>query len=203
MKDDATPPIDPAKRVFKFRSYLQGRNERRRVADVRQRRRSRDRRQRGRRRRDHDPRRPARQRRRDDHAARVGLAPAPASARSRYKYADKRNVNGPITSVQIRGEQAQSRQGTGALLARRCRIRIGHVRVELGARHGFCATAPARAPATSNDTTAKFNGERNAPQHSVRRCLDDLGGATTRHHPSRARASKIRLNGSPSPSGSG
>jgi len=32
------------------------------------------------------------------------------------------------------------------------------VRLRLGARAGFCAAAPAKAPASSNDTPAKFTG---------------------------------------------
>ena len=35
--------------------------------------------------------------------------------------------------------------------------------MSLGARFGFCAVAPADAPAASNDTTERFVGARNSP----------------------------------------
>ena len=37
------------------------------------------------------------------------------------------------------------------------------IRLQLGSGVMFCAEAPAREPATSHDTTAKFNGVRQSP----------------------------------------
>jgi len=163
LKDDGTPPIDPSKRRFKFRSYpykgspsgvvspLFGSDGDPTIggsagggAEV------------------------------SIHGGQPGndvlTIALPASGWSRtgygtdpgYKYADNRNVNGPITSVTIRSGRLKIR-GKGPELYSLADAAYGSVtvRVELGARHGFCATAPAKAPGTSNDTTAKFNGERN------------------------------------------
>jgi hypothetical protein len=163
MKDDATPPIAPSKRTFKFRSYpykcspsgvvspLFGSDGDPTVggsagggAEI------------------------------SIHGGQPGDAVVtitlPASGWGRtgfgtdpgYKYRDNRNVNGPITSVDIRGDRLKVRgKGPGLYSLAGAAYGSVTVRVELGARHGFCATAPAKAPATSNDTSAKFNGERN------------------------------------------
>ena len=81
-----------------------------------------------------------------------------------YKYSDKRNVNGPITSVVVRNGRLKLR-GKGAALYSLADATHGSmtVRVELGARTGFCATSPAKLPPGTNDTTERFNGTRNAP----------------------------------------
>jgi len=81
-----------------------------------------------------------------------------------YKYSDKRNLNGPISSVVLRNGRLKLR-GKGAALYSLADAAHGSftVRVELGARFGFCATAPAKLPAGTNDTTERFNGTRNSP----------------------------------------
>jgi hypothetical protein len=81
-----------------------------------------------------------------------------------YKYADKRNVNGPITAISLRDGKLRLR-GRGAALYPLAGAPLGSatVRLELGAHFGFCATAPAKLPASSNDTTARFNGAKNTP----------------------------------------
>ncbi len=84
-----------------------------------------------------------------------------------YKYADKRNTNGPITSVSLSGGKLKVR-GRGAALYSLAQAPYGSmtVRLEVGARTGFCAVAPAKDPDDRNDTPAKFEGERNMPAPS-------------------------------------
>jgi hypothetical protein len=91
--------------------------------------------------------------------ARTGSGTSPG-----YKYVDKRNLNGPITSVSLRNDRLKLR-GRGAALYSLAEAPHGSmtVRLELGARTGFCAVAPAKLPTASNDSTSKFNGERNTP----------------------------------------
>jgi DNA-binding beta-propeller fold protein YncE len=94
----------------------------------------------------------------------AGWSRAGTGAFPQYKYNDKRNVFGPITSVTVRDGKLRLR-GRGAALYPLAGAPHGSmtVRLELGARHGFCAVAPAKLPSVSNDTTARFNGVRNSP----------------------------------------
>ena len=41
------------------------------------------------------------------------------------------------------------------------------VRLRLGSEVEFCAVAPAKTPASANDTTAKFVGVKNAPTPAI------------------------------------
>jgi hypothetical protein len=165
LKDDATPPIDPSKRVLKFRSYPFKGSASGVVSPIFGS--------------DGDPTIGGSAGGGAEitiHGGQPGndvvTIALPASGWLRtgvgsdpgYKYADKRNVNGPITAVTIRSGKLKVR-GKGPELYSLADAAFGSitVRVELGARHGFCATAPSKVPATSNDTAAKFNGEKNTP----------------------------------------
>ncbi len=81
-----------------------------------------------------------------------------------YKYTDKRNVNGPISSITVRNGDLRIR-GRGAALYPLASAPYGSitVRLELGARFGFCATAPAKLPVGVNDAPSRFNGVSNTP----------------------------------------
>jgi hypothetical protein len=164
LKDDATPPIDPSKRTLKFRSNpYQGQPSGVVVPPFGS---------------DGDPTAfggAGGGAELTIHGGTAGndvvVIPLPAAgwlrggtgAFPQYKYTDKRNALGPITSVTIRDGKLRLR-GRGAALYPLADAPHGSmtVRLELGARTGFCAVAPAKQPAATNDTTAKFNGERNA-----------------------------------------
>ena len=79
----------------------------------------------------------------------------------RYTYRDPKGDDGPIGSITLRDGTLRVR-GRGAGLYPLAGAPQGAlaVRLELGARFGFCATAPAKLPDASNDTPAKFVGER-------------------------------------------
>jgi DNA-binding beta-propeller fold protein YncE len=168
LKDDATPPLDPTKRVLKFKSNpFQGSPSGVVAPSFGS---------------DGDPT--------SGGAAgggaeirvhggqpgnRVVTIALPASGWVRtgigtnpgYKYTDKRNLSGPITAVVVRNGRLKLR-GKGAALSSLADAAHGAftVRIELGARTGFCATAPAKLPTTTHDTTERFNGARNTPAPS-------------------------------------
>jgi DNA-binding beta-propeller fold protein YncE len=168
LKDDATPPIDPAKRVLKFKSNPYQGTPSGIVAPAFGS--------------DGDPTSGGAAGGGAEVSVHGGQAgndvltvTLPASGWQRtgvgsnpgYKYTDKRNVHGPITSVVVRNGRLKLR-GKGAALYSLADAAHGSftVRVELGARTGFCATAPPKDPAASNDTTERFNGARNSPAPS-------------------------------------
>src|SRR5262249_51041768 len=79
-----------------------------------------------------------------------------------YRYRDKRNAYGPISSVLLRNGHLLVR-GRGAGLYHLASAPHGSmtVRLEVGARTGFCAVASPRSPVLPNDSTSRFNGVRN------------------------------------------
>jgi DNA-binding beta-propeller fold protein YncE len=89
---------------------------------------------------------------------RLGSATAP-----RYKYTDRRRERGPITAVTVKGGSLRVK-GKGEGLPSLADAPQGTVtlRLQLGGGIMLCASAPAKEPAASNDTTARFNGERHA-----------------------------------------
>jgi hypothetical protein len=91
--------------------------------------------------------------------ARSGSATKPS-----YQYADKRRTSGPITSVSVKDGTLQVKGKGGALytLANAPQTDVT-IRVQLGSGTMFCASAPAKEPAASNDTTEKFNGVKQTP----------------------------------------
>jgi hypothetical protein len=108
----------------------------------------------------HHSRRHGGESRADVRPARVRLDPTSSG----YKYADKRNLYGPISSISIRsGRLKLSGRGAGLYSLADAPYGAFTVRLEIGARTGFCVTADAKEPTASNDTTARFNGTRNPP----------------------------------------
>src|SRR5262249_10524412 len=95
------------------------------------------------------------------HWTRIG-----SSTKQGYKYSDRALVDGPIKSVTVKDGKI-SISGKGAALFSLADAPQGTValRLYLGSAPapGFCAAAPAKAPATSNDTPAKFTGAPNTP----------------------------------------
>ena len=81
-----------------------------------------------------------------------------------YKYADKRRTSGPITAVSVQDGTLRVKGKGGALytLASAPQSAVT-IRLQLGGGTMFCASAPAKQPTTSNDTTAKFNGAKQTP----------------------------------------
>jgi DNA-binding beta-propeller fold protein YncE len=81
-----------------------------------------------------------------------------------YRYADKRRVSGPITSVAVKDGTLRVKGKGGALyaLAGAPQSTVT-IRLQLGSGAMLCAAAPAKDPAASNDTTAKFTGARQTP----------------------------------------
>jgi DNA-binding beta-propeller fold protein YncE len=165
VKDDATPPIDPAKRLLKFRSNpYQGSPSGVVVPAFGS---------------DGDPTAAGAAGGGAEisvHGGQPGNAvlvlALPAAgwvatgnpASPGYKYSDKRGLYGPISSLSIRNGRLKLR-GRGAKLYSLADAAHGSftVRVELGARTGFCATAPAKLPVGVNDTAERFIGARNSP----------------------------------------
>jgi hypothetical protein len=90
---------------------------------------------------------------------RVGPASKPG-----YKYADKRRESGPITAIMVKNDNLTVK-GKGAPLFPLVGApqAIVTVRLQLGSGVAFCAAAPAKEPATSNDSTARFVGVRRSP----------------------------------------
>ena len=80
-----------------------------------------------------------------------------------YKYRDAKRVVGPVSQVTLKnGKLSLSGKGAGLLgLAGAPNGSIA-VRLRLGNGVEFCAVGPAKAPVTSNDTTAKFVSASNA-----------------------------------------
>src|SRR5262249_14448473 len=83
-----------------------------------------------------------------------------------YKYSDRALVDGPIKSITLKDGKL-SISGKGAALFSLADAPQGTVALRLypgvAPASGFCAAAPAKAPATSNDTPAKFTGAPNTP----------------------------------------
>ena len=80
-----------------------------------------------------------------------------------YKYRDAKRVLGPISQVSLKsGKLSLSGKGTGLLGLASAPHRSIAVRLRLGNGVEFCAVGPAKAPVTSNDTTAKFVSAANA-----------------------------------------
>jgi DNA-binding beta-propeller fold protein YncE len=93
-----------------------------------------------------------------------GWTPSGNAANPGYRYSDKRNVHGPITSISLRsGRLRISGKGAGLYSLADAPHGSFTVRVELGSQFGFCAVADAKLPVGSHDTAARFNGTRNAP----------------------------------------
>jgi len=92
-----------------------------------------------------------------NHWTRTGSATKPA-----YKYSDKRSVDGPITSISLKNGYL-SLKGRGAALYSLAGAPQGAMTVRLDF-YGltFCGVAPAAAPATTHDTTARFRGAKQA-----------------------------------------
>jgi hypothetical protein len=93
------------------------------------------------------------------HWERTGSATNPG-----YRYRDRDQVNGPISSVTLRAGKLIIR-GKGAGLYELDDAPQGEMalRLELGTDSEMCTSAPARQPTAKHDTTAKFNGERATP----------------------------------------
>jgi len=87
-----------------------------------------------------------------------------SAERPSYRYDDRDRIDGPIKKIKLR-ESMLGIHGRGPGLYQLDAAPQGEMvlRLELGTTDGFCAAAPARAPAARNDTTAKFVGERRAP----------------------------------------
>jgi hypothetical protein len=85
-----------------------------------------------------------------------------------YRYADKRRVSGPITSVTVKDGTLSVKGKGGALytLAGASQSSVT-IRLQLGSGAMFCAAAPAKDPAASNDTTTKFTGAKQTPPPAV------------------------------------
>jgi DNA-binding beta-propeller fold protein YncE len=81
-----------------------------------------------------------------------------------YKYADKQRASGPINSVSVQDGTLRVKGKGGALytLANAPQTTVT-IRVQLGSGTMFCASAPAKEPVASNDTTEKFNGAKQTP----------------------------------------
>lgn len=90
------------------------------------------------------------------------------AARPRYRYRDMRHEDGPVTRVTIRdGKLALRARGAAPpSLAGAPQGTVG-LRLKLGTGIEFCAAAPAKVPAASNDTPANFLGEPNTPPPAV------------------------------------
>ncbi len=87
-----------------------------------------------------------------------------SAAKPGYKYSDKRRESGPITSVTVKDGSLRVK-GKGGTLYSLAGAPQGTVtvRLQLGSGVVFCAAAPPKEPAASNDTTTRFNGARQAP----------------------------------------
>ena len=83
-------------------------------------------------------------------------------AKQAYRYSDRRGEDGPITSIRI-GDGKLKVRGKGAALLSLAGAPQGTltVRLALGKRFELCTAAPAKIPAASNDTGARFVGARN------------------------------------------
>ena len=81
-----------------------------------------------------------------------------------YRYKDSGRVEGPIQKVTLRNDKL-SISGRGADLYPLEDAPQGEMvlRLRLGSGVEFCATAEPRSPAERHDTTAKFNGDRASP----------------------------------------
>jgi len=96
------------------------------------------------------------------HWTRTGSVTKPA-----YKYSDKQVADGPITSVSLK-DGFLSLKGKGAALYPLAGAPQGAMVLRLDLFGlTFCGVAPAAAPATSNDTTARFKGIKNAAAPAV------------------------------------
>ncbi|MEW6273379.1 MAG: hypothetical protein AB1689_29215, partial [Thermodesulfobacteriota bacterium] len=89
-------------------------------------------------------------------------------ARPSYRYRDPKRESGPITSIAIVNGRL-SLSGKGGALYSLANAPQGTmaVRLRLGSGVEFCAAAPAKAPATTSDTTSKFVGAPNSPPPAV------------------------------------
>jgi DNA-binding beta-propeller fold protein YncE len=92
-----------------------------------------------------------------NHWTRTGNTTKPA-----YKYSDKKSVDGPITSISLKDGYLRLK-GRGAALYSLADAPQGSMTVRLDF-YGltFCGVAPAAAPATSYDTTARFRAVKQA-----------------------------------------
>jgi hypothetical protein len=81
-----------------------------------------------------------------------------------YRYRDRQRVDGPIRSITLRnGKLIIKGKGAGLYPLDGAPQGSMALRLELGADFELCTAAPAAAPATSNDTAAKFSADRTAP----------------------------------------
>jgi sugar lactone lactonase YvrE len=89
-------------------------------------------------------------------------------SRPGYRYRDATRASGPITSVALANGRL-SLSGKGSALYSLANAPQGTMalRLRLGSGVEFCAVAPAKAPATTNDTTSKFAGAPNSPPPAV------------------------------------
>ena len=87
-----------------------------------------------------------------------------SATKPRYRYSDKRRGSGTRHGRHGEGRlAAREGQGRGALLAPGAPQGTMTCGSHLGDGAVLCAVAPAKDPATSNDTTARFNGVRQSP----------------------------------------
>jgi hypothetical protein len=86
----------------------------------------------------------------------------------RWLYLDAQRLDGPISKVSLRAGRLIVR-GRGATLYSLAGAPQGivSIRLKLGTGIEFCAAAPPKTPATSNDTTVKFIGARNTAAPAV------------------------------------
>jgi len=81
-----------------------------------------------------------------------------------YRYADKTNAAGPITSIKLRGDRLTvTGRGSGVYALADAPQGTMAVRLQLGLGSEMCAAVPPKAPAEKNDTTTKFTGTKGAP----------------------------------------
>ena len=89
---------------------------------------------------------------------RLGTAASPG-----YRYRDTQRADGPITQVTLRPGRLFIRgKGTGLLELNGAPKGAIAVRLRLGSDLELCAAAPPAAPASENDTPAKFFGAKNS-----------------------------------------
>src|SRR5262249_22184805 len=86
------------------------------------------------------------------------------AAKPGYRYQDSKLLLGPITSITLRdGKLTVKAKGAGTYQLDTAPQGSVAVRLRLGSEVELCAAAPAKAPASSNDTTAKFVASKNTP----------------------------------------
>ncbi len=87
-----------------------------------------------------------------------------SAARPGYRYKDSGQVEGPIQKILLRNGKL-SIAGRGADLYSLADAPVGEMvlRLTLGSGVEFCSTAQPKSPAERHDTTSKFNGDKASP----------------------------------------